>query len=377
VAVFSFSFEEMDVYVFLYNSAATNTAQLDILKSMAEAKLAGAGEFYAQALRRLLTELPNVKGSTERNAAEQQALILAALLGAERYTPSASDLWQLVETFDAPLVKAEALMSLGRIRATNYLPQVIRILNNTNVAPTADRLNGERVAFGAIIALEKFQHPSGFVPVFLAGTGWYSNRIRDQAFKSLSFIATDPTPFMLEIIKGTAYSYDVKLVALQTMEAADAAGQSKAQVALAALDGGWKAATNDSTQKSTLASMRKLALRMLTNNKTTETSVYPLLERSYTQAYDTEEQLLAIDAFAAMKSEESARRLSAYLSTLNGRWKQSAIRQEDERIVRALIPAIGRNGHPAGSAALNEVIDVDWTDHVKRLARDALKQLGS
>jgi hypothetical protein len=37
--------EEVDVYAYLYNNTITNSAQLDILQHMAQAKLTGAGEF--------------------------------------------------------------------------------------------------------------------------------------------------------------------------------------------------------------------------------------------------------------------------------------------------------------------------------------------
>jgi len=152
--------EEIDVYRYLYRNSEKNIDQLDILQNMAEAKLTGAGEFYAWALRQLVQRYKNILSSkdkdatTEKYAADEQAKILAALLGAEKYTPAAADLWFVVDGFTDPLVKAEALMALGKIRATNYLPQVIRVLDNLNLTPTKDPDDGGRIAFGAIISLE-------------------------------------------------------------------------------------------------------------------------------------------------------------------------------------------------------------------------------
>ena len=369
--------EEVDVYAYLYNASLTNSAQLDILQNMAEAKLTGAGEFYAKALRRLVSEYKNIRNVTEKNAADEQAMILSALLGAEKYTQAAPDLWLVVEAFSAPLVKAEALMALGKIRATTYLPQVIRVLNSTNAAPTADRLTGERIAFGAIIALEKYQDPSGYLPVFFAANGWYSNRIKDQALKSLPLIAQDPTPFMLEVVKGSGYNYPTKYSALQTIEASKVSNQNKVSVAVAALNEGWRGSTTDVQLRTTLANMRKLAIDMINRYKTDDEAIYPLLERSYLQGFDTQEKLYAIAALASQGTDESARRLSKFLMDLNAKRQSGNIRQEDEQMVRAVIPALGQTKRPLGRPALNAVISLDWTPAVKTLAENAIKQIGN
>ena len=380
IAVVTFGFagtEEVDMYRVLYNAMQTNAAQLDILQHIAEAKLTGAGEFYAQALRDLVSKYGSIRNVTERNAADEQAIILSALLGAEKYTQAAPDLWLVVNGFSAPLVKAEALMALGKIRAVNYLPQVIRVLESVNASPTTDRLTGERVAFGAIIALEKYQDPQGYLPVFFAATGWYSNRIKDQASKSLPFIAKDPTPYMTEVVRGSGYNYPTKYVALQTIEAAPGLDNSnKVSVAVAALAEGWRATTSDLQLRNTLANMRLLSIRMINKYKTADESIYPLLERSFTQGA-MDEKLAAVAALAAQGTDESARRLSKFLMDLNARRQSGNIRQEDEQMVRALIPALGQTGRPIGRPALNAVVSLDWTPAVKTLAQNALRQIGN
>ena len=370
--------EEVDVYAYLYNASVTNSAQLDILHSMVQARLTGAGEFYARALRRLVSEYKNIRSVTERDAADEQAMILSSLLGAEKYTPAAADLWLTVEAFSSPLVKAEAIMALGKIRAINYLPQVIRILESTNAAPTSDRLNGERIAFGAIIALEKYQDPSGYLPVFFAANGWYSNRIKEQAKKSLPFIARDPTPYILEVVRGSGYNYPIKYSALETIEAAaNVDTQNKVSVAVVALAEGWRFSSNDPQQRTILANMRKLSIRMINKYKTDDESIYNLLERSYSQGFDMDEKLSAISALASQKTDESAQRLSKFLMDLNAKRQSGNIRQEDEQMVRAVIPALGYAGRPIGRPALNAVVSLDWTPAVKRLAQDAIRQIGN
>jgi len=367
--------EEVQVYEFLYNASPTHSGQLDILQNMAESRLSGAGEFYAKALRKLVGEYRNIKDVTEKNAADEQAMLLSALLGAEKYTQAAADLWLVVDQFSAPLVKAEAMMALGKIRAITYLPQVIRVLESANAAPTTDRLNGERIAFGAIISLEKYQDPSGYLPVYFASTGWYSDRIKNQAAKSLPFISNNPAPYMLEVVKGSGYNYPTKYTALRSIEAVRGVdNKEKVAVAVVALAEGWRGATNDVQLRSTLADMRKMAISMINRYKTDDESIYPLLERSYTQG-DIDEKRAAIAALASQGTDESAQKLSNFLMELNAKRMSDNIRPEDEQMVRTIIPALGQTGRSVARPALNQVAAANWTPAVKALADNALKQL--
>jgi len=379
VLVFS-STEEIDVYRYLYRNSEKNIDQLDILQNMAEAKLTGAGEFYAWALRQLVQRYKNIISSqekdatTERYAAEEQAKILSALLGAEKYTPAAADLWFVVDSFNDPLVKSEALMALGKMRATNYLPHVVRVLDNLNVTPTRDPDDGGRIAFGAIISLEKFQDPSGYLPVFLASVGWYPQRIRNQAAKSLPFIARDPSPFLLNLIKSSKYDYPTKYTALQTLEKTNANGRNKAEVAVAALNEGHRAVTSDVKLKGTLADMRKLALDMIRRYRSSDESIYLLMRRSYTNRdSDQQEKIAAINAIAAQKTDEAADLLSEFLTVLNNRYE--TLNQEENQLIRVIIPALGNTGRPGARMALTQVTRLNYTSAIKTLAAQALNQI--
>jgi len=364
--------EEVDVYAYLYRASTTNSAQLDILQNMAEAKLTGAGEFYASALRRLVSEYPNIKNSTEKNAAAEQAMILAALLGAEKYTPAAADLWLVADGFTEPLVRAEALMALGRIRAVTYLPQVIRVLDNLNLKPTPDRLNGERVAFGAIISLEKYQDPSGYLPVFLASAGWYSQRIRTQATKSLPFIAKDPSPFMIEVVKSAKYDPPTKFLALQTLDKTNVDNKNKSEIAVAALAEGHKAVGNDVQTSTLLSNMRKQALTMINRYKSNDPSIYVLMRRSYTNGYDLQEKLLAVNAISSQRTDDAADLLSEFLIALNERLP---LNRDQDQLIREIIRGLGITGRPKARTALSTIAMHDYTPAIKSLASQAMTQI--
>jgi hypothetical protein len=75
--------------------------------------------------------------------------------------------------------------------------------------------------------------------------------------------------------------------------------------------------------------------------------VYQSISRSYTQAWDREERLLAIDTLRALASDEAAGLLTGYLRDLTERRRSGPFTAENEISARAIIPALGEIGNPA------------------------------
>jgi hypothetical protein len=377
-----FADAELDMYAYLYEYAANYAEQLAIVQSMAEANISGAGDFYAKALNRLVSGYANLRALnvTERNAASEQAKLLANLVGAAQNPASARDLWRIYTDFpqNEALAKAEALMALGKIQAKEYFPQVnevLKILNGSG-KPPADPLNGERIAYGAIIALEKFQNPEAAVQLYSASNGWYTDRVTAQAAKSLGVISETLAPYITEIIKSPGATYQDKLIALQTIQKSGAQNSDKSSVAVVAFGQGWAAVTRNAAEQNILATMRRTAIDMIRAYGTSDESVYPLLERSYIDALAGEdERFRTIRALSTLATERSAQMLAQFLNDLNIKRQRGNITQGDERMVRELIPALGATKHASGRSALTTVINIDWTPAVQKLARDALGQL--
>jgi hypothetical protein len=384
-AFMAFGDSELDMYSYLYDNAQTNSEQLAILQSMAEAKVSGGGDFYAKALGRLVAGYGNVRtgNAIERQAAGEQARLLANSIGIENASAAARDLWRIYTDFpqtDA-LAKAEALMALGKIQASAYFSQVnevLLVLNGDGTPPPErDRLNAERVAYGAIIALEKYKDGGAFQQVYNASHGWYSDRIKSQAIKSLGIIADNLAEQLSALIKSPETPYAAKLVALQTVEKSKAPNDAKAAVAVTTLALGWSAVNPVPSQQAILSVLRQTSIDMIKRYGTADASVYPLLERSYNdvsqQAID--ERLASVSALATLASDQAAQSLAKFLDNLNTKRQRGNITQIDEQMVRAVIPALGATKQPAGRAALNAVGALDWTPTVKNLARTALSQL--
>jgi HEAT repeat protein len=364
--------QEPDFFSQQFDAQSTVQGKLGVVRN---AEGEASTEFYAHALDVLVREYYNVAGSIETRAADDMAQLLAAKLGEAQYTDAGPNLWRLVENFTNPLVRAEALSSLGKIQAVDFIPQVVQLLSDYNLESGEDPMTREQVVFGAITALEAYKDSSGYLPVFFVTTNWYSERIKSRAREALPQIMDNPTEPLLSVIKSSSYNYAVKLTALQTMEASEVTTQQKAQAAVAALSEAWRTNTNTGTQRSTLIATRKLSLSMIRRYGTEDTNVYPLLERCYREGSDEEEQISAIAALSALATDDSARRLSSFLNDMNTRLARGTLTQEDERLVRVIIPALGNTGRPLARNSLRAVLQADWTGAVQRLAQDALKKI--
>ncbi|MDR0590168.1 MAG: hypothetical protein LBG25_06445, partial [Spirochaetaceae bacterium] len=149
--------QDLATYAYLYNGAETISDQLGILQQVKEANLSDSEEFFANALGRLLSDYPTIQATKERAAADTSARFLAEVLGDKKYAAAGRNLWRTVEVFSNPLVKAETMIALGKTGAVTYFPHVLQTLQDLNAHPTSDREGGERIAYGAIVALENYQ----------------------------------------------------------------------------------------------------------------------------------------------------------------------------------------------------------------------------
>ena len=124
-----------------------------------------------------------------------------------------------------------------------------------------------------------------------------------------------------------------------------------------------------------LVQIRKLSQSMIREYGTGDAAVYPLLDRSYREGADEEEKLGVIATLASLASEDSVRLLSEYITAINAKQQDGTLVALDERLIRAMIPALGATGQTQAVTALRSVQNADWTNAVKQLAAQALRSL--
>jgi hypothetical protein len=367
---------EMEFYQQMYNITPTAAEKQQVFQEAVNAELSDATDFYAWVLERLVLEYPNVKGNQNIEAANGMMKTLAGLLGEARHLPSAGYLWRAETVFTDPIAKAEILVALGKMQAVDFLPQVIQTLKDLNEGKASrNSQDRERVAFGAIVSLENYGDPKGYLPVYIASIGWYSETVKRQAKESLPKILEDPAEPLTELIHSPSYAYNVKYEALRTIEESSLSNDVKSEFAAASFAEAWRASTANFLHQMDLVKTRKLCISMINRYKTENTLVYPLLERSYTEGNDEEEKFGAVTALASLASEESVRLLSSFVRVINEKLRDGSLRQRDERMIRALIPALGQTGRPEAASALRSVQNVDWPVAVKRLAAAEIEKI--
>lgn len=372
VGVSAYASEELDLYTWLYEQSVSVYEQYSIIKTVSDLNIGDTGSLYADALTNLNSQYASLKTNSEKSTANSLAKLLCLELGALKYENAAGELWRLAQLISDPAVRGEALTAIGRVRSVEYLPQLIQILNGLNLKAPINRSDAEKVAYGAIMGLEKYRLVEVYEPVFYAANAWYSKPVKDLAKQVLPGIVDDPLEPLTNIIKKG--NYETKRLALETMYLSKAPVESKAQLAAFAYKDGWSQVATTKQDQNLLSQYRKDAMAQLVEFGIPD-EVVPLLDRSYKEGLDIGEKLNAIAALSKSASDDSTALLVKYLSDMNARRKADVVTQLDERIVRALIPALGRTGKAAARPQLSAIAFMGWQPAVVKLAEDALKNI--
>ncbi|MDR3337296.1 MAG: hypothetical protein LBT16_08845 [Treponema sp.] len=375
---------DLKTFLDIYNSGTSWAEKQAVLQEVVDAAPSGEEQFYARILGSLLNSYADIKGAQNLNNADAIARITAEKLGDAKYSNSAADLYRMVSTLKNAVVRSAGLIALGKMQAVNYLPQTIRILQdlNTQTAPPV-RQSAEQLAYGAIAALEYFQDEAGYLPVFFASRGWYGDWVKNKARETLRKISEEPGDILISAINSTSYSVANKLVALQAIEESSAGNGKKGEAAAAALTQGWGAGITTVRDREDVKDLRKLSIRMLGKYGVQDASIYTLLDRSYSRSDDVDERRFVVDALSSLATDESVALLSKFMDEYNvkigdnSRFADNAITPADDRMVRVIIPALGRTKHKDAGAPLRKVLGLQWTDGIKRLAREALQNIPS
>ncbi|MDP3179999.1 MAG: hypothetical protein Q8M76_18955, partial [Spirochaetaceae bacterium] len=281
-------------------------------------------------------------------------------------------LWDVVLQVPDSLAKAEALISIGKLRAVEYAERISLYLRDLNFSPTQDADDGEKRAYGAIIALEKLRDIRGFSPVFFASEAWYSRRVRLQAERSLLDIVDDPTDAISEIVR--LETPERKLRALTAEMSSKATAARKIGVAIQALDLGHQRIARDKNEGLAFAELRKYALRSLIGYKAQGTAPVSGCKESYERGFDDEERLLGLAALGANGADPAATALRDIILKLNADQKGGITDETRNRMARAAIDNAAIAKNRILRVALMSVTSNDkWSNSIIQAAQAALK----
>jgi HEAT repeat protein len=368
---------ELQTYLTMYEGSTSWLEKQAILREVTAESPAGVEQFYAAVLHSMFNTYSSIRGPQDLNIADSIAKITVEKLGEAKYTAAAGDINKVVTTVKDSVVRSSAMIALGTMQAKEYLPQVIQILQDTNnLSVSQNRQPYEQLAYGAIVALDRFQDESGYLPVFFASRGWYGDWVKNQARESLPKISAEPWDLLISVITSPAYTVDNKRTALQVLDESSAGNSKKSEAASAGLAQTWTVTGSNNLERENIKDLRKASIKMLSKYGVEADSSYNLLERAYNGG-DTDEKRTVIEALSVLANSPSVTLLSRFLEALNVKLRDSTLSNSDRAMVQALITALGRTGNKEARPALNSILSQDWTSAIKQQARASLQKIGS
>jgi HEAT repeat protein len=371
-ATLVFADETAEVYKRLFLQAQGLSQKYAAALNLVQLQDPSVAPALSDALTQLISTQKNYAQASDKELYARTVRIVAQALGDYKYLDAAPSLWDAVQQVPDPLVKAEALMALGKMHALDYAERIALLLRDLDFKPTQDPDYGEKVAYGAIFALEKLKDIRGFSPVFFASVGWYSPRVRQEAAQALPNIVDDPTDPIMAIIQNE--SSDRKVLALKAELNSNAPNDRKIQAAVYALSIGQKMAPVDPTDARYLANLRKLALNTLIVLKAQVDASVPFCVYSYNNGYDDEERLLALAALGANGTDPAAAALRDIILRLDSDQQAGISDETRNRMAKAAIEnaALTRN-KLLKPALISVAADDNWSGGILLAAQKALK----
>ncbi len=282
-------------------------------------------------------------------------------------------LYQVVKNYSG-IIKADAIMALGDMRATDYSGDIAMLLRNLNMNADPDKNNAELEAYSAIYALGRMKAVEGFSPVFYAHVGWYSRRTRTQAEQVLSEMLEDPSEEILKILVDADYKQ--KLIALNVELESGASPDGKEKVVIEALKLGVESHSSDPTDKSDLYQLRVIALTACYQLGISNVSSLEYLARAYREADKLEEKILIVQAVGTNGSDQAIALMADWLTVFHEKMLSGLNPNNDEiTLITQLIYGLEISGNELAKPVLSEIEIYGYSNKINRAAAAALKKL--
>ena len=360
---------------------ASLVTKLELLKEAASRPDAAMGSLYDMALR-FAADNAALLGAD--NQLKDLAILAASETGKAAYGKAVDDLWALFQSFRDPGVRSAAIAALGYAGAGEA--RVAENLNAFLASQNSLFRSGAQPEYPAleacIDALGALGDGSSFSVLFSAYVAGYSPALAAKAAEALGSIKGDYRGYLLRVIdknppleKSAAYS-----AGMDNPNFTDADRGELAEGAMAAaLMATASAETFSPVEVQALRELRLASarqLRALAWQKASPLAVahFRLMQTDYAKGAATKGEFLeAISCLGAMGSTEAAQALALYMQLVNTQTEQGS--PYDEAVLLAAISALGELGDKAAFDYLLQIGYLQYSETVKRAAKDALLKL--
>jgi hypothetical protein len=376
--------QDVDSIVLAYRrnfARASLGTKLELLKEASARGDAAMAPLYDMALRfavdnaALLGPDPQLK---------ELAVLAATETGKAGYAKAIDNLWALFQGYLDQDVRRAAIASLGFVGAGEA--RVAEYLNAFLASQNSLFRSGSQPEYPAleacIEALGMLGDGSSFPILFSAYIAGYSPALAQKSAKALGSIKGDYRGYLLRVIaknppleKSAAYSAGMDNPNFADADRGELAeGAMGAAMATADKPASYSPVEIQSLRELRLASAKKL--RELRWQKASPLLVahFKLMMSDYAKGAASKADFLeSIACLGAMGSTEAAQALAIYLQFVNGQTEQGI--PFDEDILLATIDALGELGDKAAFDYLLQIGYLQYTDPVKRAAKEALLKL--
>jgi hypothetical protein len=376
--------QDADSIVLAYRrnfARASLVTKLELLKEAASRSDAAMGSLYDMALRFavdnsvLLGPDPQLK---------DLAILASVETGKAAYGKAVDDLWALFQVYKDQDVRSAAIAALGSAGVGES--RVAENLNAFLASQNSLFRSGAQPEYPAlescIVALGSLGDGSSFPVLFSAYVAGYSPALAAEAAKSLGSIKGDYRGYLLRVI---AKNPPLEKTAAYAAGMANPNFTDEDRGALA--EGAMGAALASTGQSASLSpveiqALRELRLstarqlRALKWQKASSLAIahFKLVQADYAKGAASKTEFLeAIGCLGAMGSTEAAQALAIYLQFINAQTEQGS--PFDEEVLLASIGALGELGDKAAFDYLLQIGYLQYTEAVKRAAKEALLKL--
>lgn len=352
--------------------------KIQVLQGAANEKDAEMGALYHQALKFVVDNVEFFKGDDA--AFRELALLSVRLIGLSGYQDAVTTMWDLFTLDDTRSVRVAILNTLGTLEPTDG--RLVANLNNWLAAQNEAFKDGRsvdvKVIEEAVVALGNMGDDSSFPVLFSVSILGYGENVVEKARTALYKIEGDFKELILRVIEQN--QLPEKLEALRIAQDNESlSGPDKAEIAAASLEKGLHAPATDDEDREYLRQLRFESVRVLTAYEWSAAAENVILHfdrtlQEYTLKIGRMNNVIeAIEALGSMGTHKAAERLSVYLDVLNSR--KEGEKDVEEEIVLAVIQNLGELGDSVAFDCLLYAQFLDYSEKIRRAARDAANKL--
>jgi hypothetical protein len=355
--------------------------KLELLKEAAGRGDPALGPLYDMALRFAVDNSALLGPDAQL---KDLAVLASAETGRAGYAKAIDDLWALFQGFRDPEVRKAAIAALGLVGSGEA--RVAENLNAFLASQNSLFRSGSQPEYptleACIDSLGTLGDGSSFPVLFSAYVAGYSPALTAKASKALGSIKGDYRGYLLRVIaknppleKAAAYAAGTDNANFDDDDRGSLAeGALAAALAATAQSGGYSPVEIQALRELRLSTARQLRALKWQRASPLVVSHFKLMQADYAKGAASKAEFLeAISCLGAMGSTEAAQALAIYLQLVNAQTEQGL--PYDEEILIATIGALGELGDKSAFDYLLQIGYLQYSETVKRAAKDSLLKL--